>query len=339
MGEMMDRRSFLAASVASATTGGFCLRASADEPASGEESTGLLNIALPTQGGKQFWADEYFFHDWHIQRNVITQHCRLIDGNNVRHAWGSFEECRNKLHQIAEHKQMPAMQGSAVILLHGLFRSAGSMSGMADFLHQQGGYSVFCISYPSTRGSIADHAQGLHRVLQSLHGIEEIFVVAHSLGNIVTRHYLADQTRPRDGVQPDSRLRGMVMLAPPNQGSELARSMSHNYLFRSVAGKAAVHLGADLSTQGNILATPTFPFGIIAGGHGEKGYNPLLQEDDDMVVTVESTRLAGAADFAVLPLTHTFIMDDPVAQQYTLQFFKNGYFQSPEKRQPIVDEG
>lgn len=332
----MDRRFFLTTAMATSVHGYLHTRSGADEPLPEDDSTGHFNLALPTQGGKQFWADEFYFHDMHIQRNVLSHHCRLLDGGNVRRAWGTFEQCHAKLRQIADEKSLPAMQGDAVVLLHGLFRSSSSMNDMARFLKDQGGYSVFNVSYPSTRASISDHAQSLHRVLQSLEGIDNINIVAHSLGNIVLRQYLTDQTRPEEQVQPDSRLRSMVMLGPPNQGSQLARTFSRTYLFRSLAGKSAVQLGKDLTAQDAKLATPSFPFGIIAGGHGDRGYNPWLTSDDDLIVTVESTRLAGASDFAVVPVMHTYIMDDPTVQQYTLQFFSHGYFISPEQRNPIA---
>ena len=45
---------------------------------------------MPTLGGKQFWADELFFHQWRIQRNVFTGHCRLLDEHDLRHASGTL---------------------------------------------------------------------------------------------------------------------------------------------------------------------------------------------------------------------------------------------------------
>ncbi len=82
---------------------------------------------------------------------------------------------------------------------------------------------------------------------------------------------------------------------------------------------------------------PKGEFGIIAGGRGgPTGYNPWLAGDNDLVVSVESTRLPGAADFAVLPVIHTLMMDDATVQQYTLSFLEHGYFISPERRQPIA---
>jgi hypothetical protein len=110
-------------------------------------------------------------------------------------------------------------------------------------------------------------------------------------------------------------------------------------LFQAVAGQPGSQLGhgwADLATH---LATPACEFGIIAGGLGNaRGYNPLLGEDNDMVISVKGTRLAGAADFAVVPAIHTFIKDDPKVQEYTLRFLEQGYFIARDKRQPILPE-
>ena len=93
---------------------------------------------------------------------------------------------------------------------------------------------------------------------------------------------------------------------------------------------------ANLEAQ---LATPPGPFGILAGGRGAAtGYNPWLEGDNDMVVTVESTRLPGAADFAVLPVVHTLMMDDRRVQEYTVRFLERGYFVSEAARSPIESE-
>jgi pimeloyl-ACP methyl ester carboxylesterase len=301
-----------------------------------EPSTGHRNAVTRTLGGRQFWADELFFHDWHIQRNVFTGHYRLLDGSNHRHGWGTLAECRAKLETIKTERRLLPMQGPGVVVLHGLFRSAAAMSPMSGYLRDEGGYSVFNVNYPTTRGSVADHAQGLAKVIESLEGIEEINFVAHSLGNLVIRHYLGDHTRPEDGKQPDERIKRIVMLGPPNRGAQVAEYFADNRLFHLVAGASASQLARDWNKLESRLITPACPFGILAGGRGtDGGYNPWLGQDNDMVVSVESTRLAGAADFAVLPVLHTLMMDDPRVQQYTLRFLQHGYFVSEDNRHPI----
>jgi hypothetical protein len=335
----MDRRGFTTACLLAAQGIFRPWLAEAAQVHNEEPSKGYPNAVTPTLGGRQFWADEFFFHDWHIQRNVFTGHYRLLDGSNLRHAWGSFDECRNKLEGIKQARGLGPMSGPAVVVLHGLFRSAASMSRMSRFLRDVGRYSVFSLNYPTTRGPVDDHARSLDKVIQSLEGIEEINFVGHSLGNLVVRHYLGDHTRDETGRKPDARIHRMVMLGPPNQGAQLAEALGEYRLFHYVAGKSASELGRDWEKLQANLATPACPFGILAGGRGtQKGYNPFLGSDNDLVVSVECTRLVGAADFAVLPVVHTLMMDDPKVQEYTLRFLQRGHFISEDRRQPIGPE-
>jgi len=332
----MDRRWFLTTFLMAGSQLLRCGLLEAQDLEPDEPTTGYFNAKMPTLGGRQFWADEFFFDEWHIQRNVLTGHYRLLNGSNTRHAWGTFDQCRAKLEQIKVERKLPPMKGAAVVVLHGLFRSAASMSHISSFLHEKGGYTVFPVNYPTTRGSVADHAHSLEKVLASLEGIEEINFVAHSLGNLVVRHYLSDHATGQCDVPRDVRIRRMVMLGPPNRGAQMAEAFAGSKTFHYVAGASASQLARDWKELEPKLATPDFPFGILAGGRGtEKGYNPWLGQDNDMVVSVESTRLAGASDFAILPVLHTLMMDDVTVQQYTLRFLKHGYFVSREERQPI----
>jgi pimeloyl-ACP methyl ester carboxylesterase len=300
-------------------------------------STGNLNAVVPTLGGKQFWADELFFHDWHIQRNVFTGHYRLLDGNHLRHAWGTFDECRARLERIKKDRALPPMQGPGVLVLHGLFRSSSSMGPLGRFLREQGGYTVFNVAYPTTRGSVAEHARSLARILENLEGIDELNFVGHSLGNLVVRHYLADHTRGESGLRPDARIKRIVMLGPPNRGAQMAVALGNIGLFHAVAGASASQLAREWDTLEQHLATPECEFGILAGGRSAAaGYNPWLTGDNDLVVSVDTTRLAGAADFAVLPVIHSLMMNDRSVQEYTLRFLQEGYFISAEARRPIA---
>ena len=158
-----------------------------------------------TFGGRQFWGDVQFFHDWHIQRNVFTGHYRLLDGQDRRFATGTLQECRDKLAEIRGKKLAP-MKGRAVILLHGIFRSGHSLSWFGQQLAEEDVLPI-SMDYPSTQVSIPDAAEYLHQVLSNLDGIEEIDLVTHSMGGLVVRAYLAEHADPR--------IRRMVMIAAP----------------------------------------------------------------------------------------------------------------------------
>ncbi len=306
------------------------LRAGESAPAGGD-------AGVPTLGGKQFWADELFFHQWRIQRNVWDGHYRLLDPDDRRHAWGTYQECTAALERIKLQRRLPPMRGKAVILLHGLGRSRSAMDKLAKYLSAHSDYTVLNVSYPTTQEDIGEHARTLKLIIEHLEGIEEINFVGHSLGNIVVRHYLGDQTDAATGRRPDPRIRRFVMIAPPNHRSLLATAAADSPLFQIATGQSGRQLGRDWDRLEPKLATPQFEFGIIAGGKGDsKGYNPLLPGDNDATISVASTRLAGAADFIVIPALHTFIMEDPRAMECTLRFLRSGYFLSPAQRQPIA---
>jgi len=310
----------------------FCGSSLADD--SGTKETG--RPAIRTMGGKQFWADELFFHKWRIQRNVLTGHCRLLDGSDHRHASGTFSHCQSTLGEIRRTKNLPPMRGKAVVVLHGLSRSRSSMESLCRFIENRGSYSVFNVDYPSTRRNVAGHARTLSRILDNLDGIEEINFVAHSMGNIVVRHYLGDQIRHTKGKQIAPRIKRFVMLGPPNHGSRMASAFDGSRLAKTIVGRPLEELGDGWSTLEERLAIPSFPFGIIAGGKNDpSGFNPLLPGDDDGTVTIESARLAGASDFIVVPTLHSFLMEDSQVHRYTLRFLDRGFFISREERKPI----
>jgi pimeloyl-ACP methyl ester carboxylesterase len=210
------------------------------------------------------------------------------------------------------------------------------MNKISRYLKDEGGYTVFNVSYPTTRGTVAEHARSLARIIENLDGIDELNFVGHSLGNLVVRHYLADHTQPEIGLSPDARIKRIVMLGAPNQGAQMAEALGSVGLFHVVAGASGSQLAREWDSLKENLATPQCEFGILAGGRSsEKGFNPLLTGDNDLVVSVDSTRLAGAADFAVLPVIHSLMMNDRAVMEYTLRFLRHGYFISAEARRPI----
>lgn len=292
------------------------------------------NVNSKTLGGRQFWGDVQFFHEWRIQQNVFTGHYRLLDGRDVRHAWGSLPECREKLEEIKKKDDLKPMSGKAVVLIHGIFRSSKSMLPLREAL-QKDGYSVFAMDYPSTRGTVQESAEYLKRTLESLDGITEINFIVHSMGGIVVRTYL------QQAKQPDPRIGRMVMLGSPNTGADLAAMLKDrlNFLFKPLYGPAGQQLATGPDGFVATLPVPHFEFAVIAGGRNtDAGYNPLIPGDDDGVVSVASTRLPGATDFLLVSTPHTFMMLSPEVSTACRQFLKSGSLRSDGSKVPIPKE-
>ena len=254
-----------------------------------------MKVFQKTGGGKQFWADVWFFHEYRIQRHVLTNHCRLLDGANHRIVSGSFDACHSELDRIRQRDSLEPMHGKALLLLHGLFRTRTAMNAIAKEVNKAGGYTTFSVGYPTTRGSVDSHARSLDSVIRSLEGMSEINFVAHSLGNLVVRNW-AYNFNSEGRKLPDCQKFGrMVMLAPPNKQPHIAARFIRGRVANFILGQAAQSMATGWEGLEPKLATPPFEFGVLAGGKGnDKGYNPLLPGDDDSVVTVEHTRLAGA---------------------------------------------
>jgi hypothetical protein len=293
------------------------------------DARSLPNLRWPTLGGKQVWGDRLLFRGWRIQRNELTGHHRLLDPEDVRHAWGSFASCRRTLEDLKTERGLAPMQGSVVLLLHGLFRARASMTSLQTALREEGGIEAYGVGYPSAITSLSDQADGLASVLRHLDGVTEIHFVAYSLGALVLRTLLGR------GV-PDPRIGRIVMIGPPNGGAQLAGRLTPPFAGARMKRSAVYELAAGWADVEPRLGMPPGEFGILAGGRGaEGGNNPLLEGDDDWIVTVDATRLAGARDFRVVPCWHAFLTRDPRVQAYTISFLRHGYFESEATRRPL----
>jgi Alpha/beta hydrolase of unknown function (DUF915) len=310
-------------------------------PASATKTAAPVNFAWQTLGGEQFWSDELVYGQWRIQRNEFTGHYRLLDPTDVRRAWGTAEQCRTALDELKQSQKLPPLDGRAVVTLHGFGRSRSHMATIGQMLEKQGECTWINVSYASTRRSLDEHAQSLAHVIEGLEGIDEIDFVCHSLGNLVVRRYLGEANQEDPRWKSDPRIKRMVMLGPPNNGARLAQLVAEvlndSDLARLIAGPSAWQLARQWDDASKLLGTPQFEFGIVAGGAGDnRGLNPLLGGDDDLIVTVEETRLAGAADFRVVPCRHGRLMGDASVQQYVLSFLEHGCFTTADERQPIA---
>lgn len=211
-------------------------------------------------------------------------------------------------------------QPQAVLLLHGLARTNRSMQPMARFLARQG-YTVLNQGYASLNAPIEQLAEAtLPRAFARLaaQGAETIHVVTHSMGGILLRSYLAEQ-RPHQ-------LGRVVMLSPPNQGSELVDVLGRFAWFRLMFGPAGCQLGTATDDLPSRLGAVDFPLGILTGNRPAVGLAGFFPGPSDGKVSVERAQIAGMSDFLVLPCGHSLIMRKPVVKQQVLHFLRSGRF-------------
>jgi pimeloyl-ACP methyl ester carboxylesterase len=213
----------------------------------------------------------------------------------------------------------PAVGGEVVVLVHGLLRSDRSMQPLARSL-SDAGYRTVALDYPTTELPPDDLVAVLEREIEACcEDAPRLHFVTHSLGGLMVRAILA-KYRPAS-------LGRVVMLAPPNHGSEWVDRLGDWTLFRWLLGPTAVELGTGPTGFPQRLPRPDYEVGVIAGTTSYRlGADEVLGGANDGTVSVASTRLDGMTDFATVPESHTFIMRSADVAELVRAFLRDGRF-------------
>ncbi len=225
-----------------------------------------------------------------------------------------MENLVNKLKRIEPETE-------CIILIHGLARSSRCMNKAAAILASYG-YAINNISYPSRKKTIKELVK--QHILSEIKSVEannykQIHFLTHSMGGILLRSYLSEHEIKN--------LAKSVMLAAPNQGSEVVDKLGHLSLFSVLNGPAGKQLGTDLNSVPRQLGHIDFEAGVIAG---DQTINPLLSllipGKNDGKVSVKRTQVEGMKDFLLVPHSHAFIMQKTRVIYQVLFFIQNGCF-------------
>ena len=213
--------------------------------------------------------------------------------------------------------------GECVILVHGLGRTSLSMKRL-EWNLARAGYEVINFSYPSRQFSIEQLSEErLHRVATGPAAREaaKVHFVTHYMGGIVVRHYLKTHELENLG--------SVVMLAPPNQGSELADLLKRNAIGRWILGPGGCELGTSETDLPKQLQAVHFDTGIIAGNVSlNPWFSRILSGEDDGKVSVESTRVLGMNEMRVVPYSHTWMAWRLKTIHQVLAYLQNQSFSS-----------
>ena len=208
-----------------------------------------------------------------------------------------------------------------IILIHGMGRSALSMLPIKYALSEEN-HTVINTQYSVWGKTIS--GLSIEVIPQAINDCPEdqpISFVTHSLGGIIVRHYLSEHHLPR--------LNSIVMIAPPNHGSEIVDFLKHSFLYPYIKDEVIAELSTD-NTLPYIKDNQAVSIGIIAGGKSMNWISSkIIPGIDDGKVSIESTLLDTMDDHIILDNTHTFITMSPTALDQISVFLKNGKFNHP----------
>ena len=215
------------------------------------------------------------------------------------------------------------------MLLHGLARTSHSMARLGERLAADG-FATVAVDYPSRHFPIETLApMAMTPALEACRagGARTVHAVTHSLGGILVRQYLAGHDVPELGR--------VVMLAPPNHGSEVADAYRGIFLYRWLNGPAGDQLGTGEDGVPGRLGPTEADVAVIAG---TASINPILSlslpNPDDGKVSVASARLEGMCAMLLVDASHPFVMKDEAVMEEVSAYLRTGRFLSADAEYP-----
>ncbi|MGL4400033.1 MAG: esterase/lipase family protein [Luteolibacter sp.] len=207
-------------------------------------------------------------------------------------------------------------EGPPVVLLHGLWRGWRAMSPLARALEREG-FSTLSIPYCSGSRTVDELARQVRPQIEKIAGDHPVHFITHSLGGILARKLLTDGASWLPGR--------IVMLAPPNSGSEIVDWSKNHPLLNRVLGPSGRALGSD-GIPGKLPLLPSqIEAAVIMGDRCTiPVFKKLLDSDNDGIVSAAKGKIEGLKGFSVIHADHTFIQMHPEAIRLSVNFLKTG---------------
>lgn len=201
------------------------------------------------------------------------------------------------------------MSNNIVVLIHGLMRSSHSMRKLGNHINKNG-YSIIHYDYLSTRYHIHEHGMKLKAFLELVmkeNPTKTFHFVTHSLGGIIARDAISQ-------LANTNQCGSLIMLAPPSQGSVLAKICSTLFPRTSAKIKPLMELSSASDAKVHEIPVPKVNIGIIAGRFDAKVPPSFAQLKNKKT------------EFMTVNAAHTFIMNNPQTKKAVIKFLRQKTF-------------
>jgi triacylglycerol lipase len=207
-----------------------------------------------------------------------------------------------------------------VYVIHGYGGSLLQMEKINQRLIQDG-FHTENYSYPGFTKNLDSIGIELFRKVQK-ENFDTISFVTHSMGALVVR----SMVQYLDSAVKFPFIFRIVMLAPPNKGTQLA-DMYSGPVTKFLLGPNVEYMKTDSDSYVNHLPIPNCEVGIIAGIRGKKPwYNPFLKEDNDGNVSYSLTLLGNEKEIVKVKSTHGLMTQKNKVIKLVITFIKTGSF-------------
>ena len=207
-----------------------------------------------------------------------------------------------------------------VVCLHGIWMPGAGMMFVKRCLESHNGYRADLFSYTPVTATLNDVANELADFIARGGGVPT-HLVGHSLGGVVILRTLA--------LRPDIAVDRVVCLGSPLCGSRAACHLSKLDWGNMILGKAITEgVLDDAAHRWAKGATETHEIGIIAGDvpFGVGRFVAGFKEANDGTVAISETRLPGAKDHLVMPVSHNGMLISRDVVDQTAAFLQRGEF-------------
>jgi len=211
-----------------------------------------------------------------------------------------------------------------VYVIHGFAGTAIQMEKIYKGLTDEG-YITENYTYPSFKENLDSIGLDLYRKVKQ-DNFDTVSFVTHSMGGLVVRSMYQYQ----DSTIHFPFIYRLIMLAPPNKGTEMADFFSNSVL-KSFLGPNIVLMRTDSNSYAIKLPVPTCEIGLIVGIKGKKPwFNPFMKDDNDGTVTMKSAILGVEKEITTVKSMHILMpLKKKVIKLVTL-FIKTGSFKKSQ---------